>query len=200
MTINLEGFNQQAEKAVKFFWKNRDEARQKQSIRGVRDQGTRSAVTAGKNMDGFVNLIREYMVRNGIDESDFITSFSDLVLPGFFRPVKRWDVLIINNSRLLAALEFKSQVGSFGNNFNNRCEEAIGNAVDLRTAYRESAYGDSPPPFVGYIMLLEDCSGSRKTVRANSPHFPMFPEFENTSYADRYGWVHSHLIGLVVPA
>ena len=41
------------------------------------------------------------------------------------------------DGRLLAVIELKSQVGpSFGNNFNNRTEEAIGSAVDFWTAYR----------------------------------------------------------------
>ena len=31
-------------------------------------------------------------------------------------------------AHLVAAVEFKSQVGSIGNNFNNRTEEALGNA------------------------------------------------------------------------
>jgi hypothetical protein len=61
-----------------------------------------------------------------------------LTLPGFFRPTKLWDMLVIHEGKLIAAIELKSQVGpSFGNNFNNRTEEAIGNAHDLWTAYRE---------------------------------------------------------------
>jgi hypothetical protein len=32
---------------------------------------------------------------------------------------------------LVATVEVKSQVGSFGNNFNNRVEEAIGSATDF---------------------------------------------------------------------
>jgi hypothetical protein len=48
-----------------------------------------------------------------------------VTLPGYFRPTKLWDVLVIHDKRLLAAIELKSQVGpSFGNNFNNRTEEA----------------------------------------------------------------------------
>ena len=52
-------------------------------------------------------------------------------------------MLVIDRDQLIAALEFKSQVGpSFGNNFNNRTEEAIGTAHDLWTAYREGALGN----------------------------------------------------------
>jgi hypothetical protein len=75
---------------------------------------------------------------------------------------------------------------SFGNNFNNRTEEAIGTAVDLLTAYREGAFGEQPRPFVGWMMLVEDCPGVRTPVRDSSPHFTVFPEFNRASYADRY--------------
>jgi hypothetical protein len=75
---------------------------------------------------------------------------------------------------------------SFGNNFNNRTEEAIGTAVDLWTAYREGAFGENPRPFVGWMMLVEDCEGSRSPVRDSSEHFPMFKDFNGASYVDRY--------------
>jgi hypothetical protein len=35
-------------------------------------------------------------------------------------------------------------------------------------------------------MLLEDAPASRAQVRGFSPHFGLFPEFENSSYAERY--------------
>jgi hypothetical protein len=96
-------------------------------------------------------------------------------------------MLVINKGRVVAALEFKSHVGpSFGNNFNNRAEEAIGTAHDLWTAYREGAFGENTRPFVGWMMMLEDCKGSCSPVRDASPHFKLFPEFAGASYAERY--------------
>jgi hypothetical protein len=83
-------------------------------------------------------------------------------------------------------VEFKSQVGSFGNNFNNRTEEALGNATDLLTAYREGAFQGSMKPWLGYFMLLEDAPGSTKPVKVDEPHFPVFPEFRESSYEQRY--------------
>lgn len=80
---------------------------------------------------------------------------------------------------LIAAIELKSQVGpSFGNNFNNRTEEAIGTAHDLWTAFREEAFGKQPRPFVGWLMMVEDAPESRRPVRDSSPHFPVFEEFK----------------------
>ena len=46
-------------------------------------------------------------------------------IPGWYRPEKKWDLLVVADNKLLAGIEFKSQVGSFGNNYNNRTEEAI---------------------------------------------------------------------------
>ena len=88
----------------------------------------------------------------------------------------------------------KSQVGSFGNNFNNRTEEAIGTAHDFWTAYREEAFGKQPRPFVGWLMLVEDAPKSRKPVRAPSPHFPAFSEFQGASYLKRYDLLCQRLV------
>jgi type II restriction enzyme len=89
----------------------------------------------------------------------------------------------------------KSQVGpSFGNNFNNRAEEAIGTAHDLWTAYREDAFGKYPKPFVGWMMLVEDAPGSRSPVRDASPHFNVFPEFQGASYLKRYDLLCQRLV------
>jgi hypothetical protein len=96
-------------------------------------------------------------------------------------------MLIVADGKLLAAAELKSQVGpSFGNNFNNRAEEAIGSAVDIWTAYREGAFGASPRPWIGYLFLLEDCPKSRAPVSVATPHFDVLPDFSNASYLRRY--------------
>ena len=56
---------------------------------------------------------------------------------------------MVVDGTLLAAFEFKSQVGpSFGNNFNNRTEEALGSATDLWTAFREGAFQTSQRPWL----------------------------------------------------
>lgn len=187
MGIDLANYEVRARDAVRAFWGNRDAAKQKQIANGRMDQGERAGVTAGKNMDGFLDLITDIVHLNGLGHADICLKRRLLTLPGYFRPTKLWDMLIMNDGRLIAAIELKSQVGpSFGNNFNNRTEEAIGTAVDLWTAYRERAFGDYPRPFVGWLMLVEDCEGSRSPVKDTSPHFPIFPEFVGASYADRY--------------
>ena len=187
MTINLASYERRARDATRLFWQSRAHAARKQKGSGKADAGERSAVTAGKNMDGFVALVQAIAEANGLDASAIHRTKTVVTLPGFFRPTKEWDVLIVNKGNLVAALEFKSQVGpSFGNNFNNRVEEALGNATDLWTAFREGAFQTDHRPFLGYLMFLEDCEKSRTPVTAKSVHFPVLPEFEHVSYAARY--------------
>ena len=187
MAIDLANYEQKAREAVKIFWESREQARQKQSDAGKADQGERAGVTAGKNMDGFLALVIDIVRANGLDNAQIHQERRVLTLPGYFRPTKLWDLLIMNEGRLVIAIEFKSQVGpSFGNNANNRAEEAIGTAHDFWTAYREGAFGEQPRPFAGWMILLEDAPGSRAPVADATPHYSVFKEFENASYADRY--------------
>lgn len=187
MAIDLADYERKARESVMAFWGNREKARQKQIEAGAADQGERAGVTAGKNMDGFLSLVKDLVVANGLAHAEIHQKRALLTLPGFFRPTKLWDILVLNNGRLIAAIELKSQVGpSFGNNFNNRTEEAIGTAHDLWTAYREKAFGETTRPFVGWLMHVEDAPASRSPVRDSSPHFKVFPEFQGASYLQRY--------------
>lgn len=195
MALNLVKYQQKAREAVKAFWGNREAARQKQIESGRADQGERAGVTAGKNMDGFLALVLDIVKANGLAHAEIHRNRAMLTLPGYFRPTKLWDLLVIYKGELIAAIELKSQVGpSFGNNFNNRTEEAIGTAHDLWTAFREEAFGKQPRPFVGWLMMVEDAPGSRAPVRDSSPHFPVFEEFKGASYLKRYDLLCQRLV------
>jgi type II restriction enzyme len=168
MAIDLADYDRKARASVKAFWRNREKARQKQIEAGTSDQGERAGVTGGKNMDGFLSLVKDLVTANGLGHAEIHHKRALLTLPGYFRPTKMWDILVLHKGKLIAAVELKSQVGpSFGNNFNNRTEEAIGTAHDLWTAYREKAFGETSSPFVGWwlrnkngsclMSLLEYC-------------------------------------------
>ena len=93
-------------------------------------------------MDGFINLLTGILIDSGVNKIHIFNKKA-LELPGFFRPTKEWDLLVVRDDQLILALELKSQVGpSFGNNFNNRTEEAMGSSLDLWTAFREGAFND----------------------------------------------------------
>src|SRR5271154_1800032 len=172
--------------AIKHFWGTRETQAQKQGSKtGSRDSGARTAVTGGRQMDGFVSLVRDHLCKNGLPKAHVYCE-TRIELPGWYRPEKKWDLLVVEDGQFLAGMEFKSQVGSFGNNYNNRTEEAIGSATDIWAAYREGAFKPSARPWLGYMMLLEQAPGSMRPVRAQEPHFKVFPEFRNASYAKRY--------------
>jgi hypothetical protein len=199
-------FDERAAAAVQHFWTSRE-------VRPAPAQdGSRGAVIGGKNMDGFLSLVVGVATFCGLPSGSVLTRKAAVVLPGYFRATKNWDVLVVHEGRLLAVFEFKSQVGSFGNNFNNRSEEVIGAAADLWVAQYHGAYrprgaptllgtqvvrepdpllnprlqADPRPPFLGWLMLLEDTAASRRPVEVDEPHFPVFPEFRGASYATRY--------------
>ncbi len=194
MALDLVDYQQKTHEAVKAFWGNREAARQKQIEAGKADQGERAGVTAGKNMDGFLALMLDIVRANGLADAELHRNRAVLTLPGYFRPTKLWDLLVIYKGELIVAIELKSQVGSFGNNFNNRTEEAIGTAHDFWTAYREEAFGKQPRPFVGWLMMVEDAPKSRCPVRDVSPHFPVLKEFKGASYLVRYDLLCQKLV------
>jgi hypothetical protein len=180
--------------AVRHFWLTRQQQSTRQLNNVEPDRGSRSAVTGGKQMNGFIRVVRSLLYAARVPES-CIAVDKMVELPGWFRAEKKWDLVIVHEGQLLAALEFKSQIGpSFGNNFNNRTEEALGSASDIWAAYREGAFKPSSRPFLGYLMLLEDCDRSRSPVKVNEPHFPVFPEFKAASYSQRYAILLEKLI------
>jgi len=182
----MDTLDQQMAEAVAHYWLTRKAQREKQIDRGISDAGLRSAVTGGAQMDGFIQLFTDLIVDAGIDDKCIFRKKS-LELPGFFRPTKEWDLLVVKNGHLLVVIEAKSQAGpSFGNNFNNRTEEAMGSALDLWTAFREGAFNGGVQPFLGYFFMLEDCEASNRPVRVKEPHFRVFPEFVGASYIKRY--------------
>ena len=185
MKIDIEKYKPLVKSAVELFWNTRNKQTTQQTTKNIKDTGNRSAVTGGKQLDGFLDLLCTVAEDIGIPKDCIYTKSNHI--PGYFRPTKDWDLLIISpNKKLISVIELKSQVGSFGNNFNNRTEESLGSAIDLWTAFREKAYPNQSAPWVGYLMLVEKSDKSTKPVRVNEPHFKVFPEFNGGSYLDRY--------------
>jgi hypothetical protein len=184
-------------KAVRHFWKTRNRQQTAQGGKtGRKDAGARAAVTGGKHADGFVELIAQIVRHAGLD--GFSVRYTDKkqrMLPGYFRPTKEWDLVVIHRDQLVAAVEVKSQVGSFGNNFNNRIEEALGNATDLQQAYSRGMFEPSARPWLGYLFMLEEAPGSiAPTKRIELDPFPVDEAFQSLSYAQRYEEVCLRLV------
>lgn len=82
-------------------------------------------------------------------------------------------------------IELKSQVGSFGNNLNNRIEEAVGQTVDFWAAVDNQIIPGLRPWF-GYLMIVESSAKSQKGVAGGGSLFPSDADYKGMSYIDRY--------------
>ena len=130
--------------AVEHFWRSRSRYEGDESVAFA---GRRQEVVGGSHFDGFLSTLRELLISAGVPQASVFYHRRLTFLPGYFRATKMWDLLVVTGGELQAVIELKAQVGpSFGNNANNRAEEALGNAVDLWTAYREGAYRAYPAP------------------------------------------------------
>jgi hypothetical protein len=190
----LDDLDERFQRAVQAFWDARERQQQKQIASGKIDAGTRGAVTGGTQMGALEVLLTDVLLEAGLSRTD-VRARTAVALPGYYRSEKRWDLLVVTDGHLLMAVEFKSQVGpSFGNNFNNRAEEAIGNAEDIWTAYREGRFGPRPAPLLGYFFLLEDCPRVHVPIRNAEPYFKVDPVFDGASYARRYQLLCERLV------
>ncbi len=180
--------------AVQSYWNARASNKEKQIEGGKIDAGTRGEVTGGSQMGAMEVLVADILYDAGLKKADVKTRTS-LELPGYYRSEKKWDLIVVSEGQLVTAMEFKSQVGpSFGNNFNNRSEEAIGSATDIWVAYREGRFGKTPTPFLGYFFLLEDCERVKTPVRNKEPYFKVDPVFDKASYSKRYELLARRLV------
>lgn len=171
--------------AVRAYWQARRGQAGKQKLKGATDAGARGEVTGGQHLNEFVALLCTVIREAGFDGDD-LRFKKGVEIPGYYRPTKKWDIVVARDGRLCAAIEMKSQVGpSFGNNVNNRTEEAVGSSSDLWRAYKEGILGVHQP-WLGYFFFLEEAPASTRPVRLAKSVFKPDPVFKGTSYAQRY--------------
>ncbi|HCG99919.1 MAG TPA: restriction endonuclease [Actinobacteria bacterium] len=169
--------------AVTKCWTIRADAAERQADRGITDVGLRAEVTSGRHMAPLENLVAQIFIDAGLPESSLFLK-SKRELPGYFRAEKQWDIVAVHKGSLVAAVELKSQLGSYGKNLNNRAEEAIGNAMDLIVAGKEDLLGPRPP-WLGYVFIMQDDEESCAPVGVREPHFPTDREFKDASCQKR---------------
>jgi hypothetical protein len=96
MAMNSKTMNLAVRQAVRHFWESRASQSSRQEVSGKKDQGARSAVTGGAQMDGFIHLFKQLAQEAGIPPESIFARSRFLELPGFFRPTKEWDLLIVH--------------------------------------------------------------------------------------------------------
>lgn len=172
--------------AMAAYWSDLDLAAARQAARGTTDVGGRAAVTSGGHLDRVGDLFAEIAYRAGVPRDNVFHkgqgSPRDLTLPGYFRPNKMWDVVVRDRAGSpVAVIELKSQTRpSFGNNANNRAEEAIGNAVDLARVHGRPHRA----PWCGYVFVIEDTERSRR-ASSKVPVHGEDPAFSGWTYQSR---------------
>lgn len=186
MPLMLENLDARIRRAVQLFWNAQDAALRAKKRSKKKDTGPRGAMTSGQHLRSFADLIRDIVVENGLPGADVRMGGDEITIPGYFRATKSWDLLIIHQGLLIAAIELKSMGSSFGNNLNNRAEEILGQAFDFLKAHERRLFRESPKPFLGYCVLLSDEPAVHRPVGASSPHFPILAEFDGVGYAQRF--------------
>jgi hypothetical protein len=134
-------------------------------------------------MNGIRDLVKSIFIDAGMpaDSVEY-----EPYLPGFYRARKRWDMAVKYKGALVAALEFKSQIGSVGKNINNRFEEALGTGTDTWAAQKKlAAYGDVAP-WLGYVLVLREDEETERSDRPTNALFPADDAFKGMSYSQRY--------------
>jgi hypothetical protein len=175
--------------AVESFWGKRDAQTAKLADAGAAG----GAARANGHMGGFTELVSQLFTEAGVAPRDIKVGAP--YLPGYFRVRKQWDLVVTYQQHLVAAIEFKSQVGSVGKNFNNRFEEALGTATDTITAqHKYSPFGEVPP-WLGYVFVLEESDETEQEDRDTRSLFPVDPAYVGLSYNQRYQMMLSRFLG-----
>ncbi|MBA3916164.1 MAG: restriction endonuclease [Acidobacteriales bacterium] len=175
----LELSDEQIEHAVEQFWFKRDE----QTVKLVDGGAAGGAARANGHMGEITHLVARLFIDAGILPSEIRTGKP--YLPGYYRVRKQWDLVVVHRGHLVAAVEFKSQVGSVGKNYNNRFEEALGTATDTLTAQQKYQPYGSVPPWLGYVFVLQESAETEKALHPDAL-FSVDPEFAGLSYNQRY--------------
>ncbi|KOA51092.1 hypothetical protein BAAM0483_02340 [Bifidobacterium animalis subsp. animalis MCC 0483] len=155
------------------------------------DRGHRAEATSGLHLDSLAYQIQLDLQQQGVPAEMIHEGRGvDLRLPGYYRRTKDWDLTIVTDNLehdLVATIELKSINSSFGNNSNNRIEEALGSITDARAAIRHDLYGSRAyPPMFGYVMVVKACAESMRKTSEPNALYPIDPAFQNTSYMERF--------------
>jgi len=186
------GESDEVTRAVTWFWGSR--ASQSDGVNHSQGAAERDAVVGGQHLNAIRDLIANELVRLGTPRSAIKTRGRLKNMPGYFRPTKNWDLAVVDeNDQVIALFELKSMSSSYGNNANNRTEEAIANSVELQYAVK---MGHVPvKPWLAYIFVIRDEAKSRKnSSRQSSAAYPTDTTFANTSYVDRMATVVQRLV------
>ena len=141
--------------------------------------------SGGQQMNGTTISSATTLSLNGLPKTQVFCGTA-VEIPGWYRPEKKWDLLVISDGELIAGIEFKSQVGSFENAttigprkpsaaqriFGPPIAKGRSNRPPATTLAVHDAARRSP-------RLIDPCQSAR------TQSFEYFPEFKDASYGKR---------------
>lgn len=185
MTDPLPDYSVLVDAAVAAYWDVRRSQAERSIAQGVLNPGLRSEVTGGRHLDELQALLVRVFIDAGIPAH--LIDVKKRPVAGFFRRDKSWDLVVMVADQVVGIIELKSMAGtSPGQNYNNRTDEALGQAVDVWKAVERGIINTPGRPWLGYFMLLEDNDAFNEPVRARTPVWSPDPAFDDSSYAKRY--------------
>jgi hypothetical protein len=183
MAVTREDF----ELAVAAYWDKKRSQFELSKIAEAVGAGTAGSVRGGKHFDAVAGLLSKFFLEAGFPVESIAVKGNDIILPGFYRPTKQWDVVVSYEDTLVAAFEMKALGGpSFSKNYNNRIEEAIGTAADTRRANLANMF-PGEEPWLGYFFIVEDAPKSRDKPkrRVRRGRFDVEDVWDHLSYQER---------------
>ena len=184
MANTIPNYDERVQAAVASYWNVRRTQAERSRDLGVVNTGLRAEVTGGRHMNALQLLLVEVFVDAGIPPQ--MLEVKKRPVPGYFRRDKSWDIVVTVSDRVLAIIELKSIVGSNpGQNFNNRTDEALGQAMDVWKAVERGIIDSPLRPWLGYFMLIEDNDAWNRRSAPRRPVWPADPAFDGVSAAER---------------
>jgi hypothetical protein len=184
MANTIPDYSERVHASVGSYWNVRRSQAERSRQLGVVNTGLRSEVTGGQHLNALQLLLVEVLVDAGIPAH--MVQVKKRPVPGYFRRDKSWDIVVTIEGRVLAIIELKSIVGNKpGQNFNNRTDEALGQAMDVWKAVERDIIVSPLRPWLGYLMLIEDNDAWNRASKPRAAVWPADPAFDGSSAADR---------------
>ncbi len=185
MAASLPDYSNLVESATRSYWDVRRSQAEESQAQGVLNPGLRSEVTGGRHLDELQALLVRVFVDAGLPAE--IMEVKRRPVAGFFRRDKSWDLVVMVGDHVVGIIELKSMgPNNPVQNFNNRTDEALGQAVDIWKAVEHGIISSAQRPWLGYFMLLEDNEAFNTPVQGRNPVWAPDPIFDGAGYAARY--------------
>jgi hypothetical protein len=106
LTVGRQDF----ESAVAAYWGAKHAQNELSAIKNKVGADTAGSVRGGKHFDDIAALLAKFFLEAGYPPDAIrVTVRQGLELPGYFRPQKQWDVVVVHENTLVAAFELKDR-------------------------------------------------------------------------------------------